>query len=221
MPGYGELKYAQSRSPGGGDIRYGTISVTPSGKYYISLTCSFYPRQKQKTGAAVGVDLGIEEFAVTSDGDNFPNEHAYSRELKRLRHLQRALSRKLEAAKDALPGTTKGSNLKKNRLKIAKLHEKIANQMRDSVEKATTKLVEQYDVICIENIDVSKLKENKDYSRPMMDVIFYEFRHELEYKTEWYGKKLIVVGNPVELPHPATVEGAKHLLKQGLKQLNR
>lgn len=220
VPGYGDIKYAESRPPKG-NIRFGTISVTPTGKFYISLTCSFFPREKQKTGAAVGVDLGIKEFAVTSDGDNFPNEHAYSRELKKLRRLQRALSRKLEAGQDALPGTVKGSNLTENRLRIARLHEKIKNQMHDSVEKATTKLVEQYDIICIENIDVSEIKENRDYSRQMMDVLFYEFRRELEYKAMWYGKKVVPVGELAIKPHPATVEGAKRLLEQGLKKLNR
>lgn len=218
--GYGNLKFAESRPPAE-NIRFGTISVTPSGKYYISLTCAFNPGRKPKTGAAVGVDLGIEEFAVTSDGENFPNEHAYSRELEKLGRLQQALSRKLEAAKDALPGTTKGSNIRKNRLRIARLHEKIKNQIHDSVNKATTKLVEQYDVICIEHIDVSELKENRDYSRQMMDVIFYEFRRQLEYKAEWYGKAVEVVETSRSQPHPATVKGAKLLLEMGLEQRNR
>lgn len=223
VPGYGNIKYVESRPPES-NIRFGTISVTPSGKFYISLTCAFYPKAKKMTGAAVGVDLGIEEFAITSDGENFPNEHAYSKELKRLKRLNRAYSRKLEAAKNAAPGTAKGSNLTENRLRIARLFEHVKNQMRDSIQKATTKLVEQYDIIFIEDIDVSKIRENRDYSRQMMDVLFYEFRRELDYKAKWYGKKLHVVQNedgPAVLPHPATVEGAKRLLEEGLKQLNR
>lgn len=225
VPDYGVFKCALSRPPKG-TILSGTISMTPSDEFYISLTCKFNPKEKQKTGAVVGIDLGVEEFAVTSDGDRFPNEHMYSRELKRLRRLQRALSRKLEAGKgaDARPNEFKGHNITKNRLKIARIYEQIKNQMRDSIQKATTQLVERYDIICIENIDVSQIRGNKDYSKQMMDVLFYEFRRELEYKASWYGKTLVVVtgedGASTE-PHSASVEGARHLLEEGLKILNQ
>ena len=111
-----------------------TVSQEASGKYYVSLCCTDVDiKPLPKTGAAVGIDLGIKDLAITSDGVKYDNLHSYRRNLKKLARLQRQLSRK-----------SKGScNREKARVKIARLHEHIANQRNDAIHKMTTQLVEQ------------------------------------------------------------------------------
>lgn len=213
-----------------------TISMAASGNYYISLGCATPMKKWRETGAVVGVDLGVgENFAVTSDGDTVPRffagrgkkdghanagghdrelQERHLREWKRVMRLQKALFRKDKT----------GHNYAKNRIEFARLHERIRHQMHDIIQKETTRLVENYDVICIENIDTSKIRENKSYSKQMLDSLFFEFRRELEYKTPWYGKTLIIVsadGAPSLTPRSASEESAKALLAAGLKALEK
>lgn len=167
-----------------GKILSATVSQTPSGKYYVSLCCKDVEIQPMKpSGAVVGVDLGIKDLAITSDGQKFPNnKYTYAAEEK-LRKLQRQLSRK-----------TKGSNRwNKQRLKVARLQERVANQRRDAMQKLTTELVRNYDLICIEDLNASGMMKNHHLARAVADASFCEFRRELEYKADWYGRKIQVI----------------------------
>ena len=169
-----------------GKIKKATISKTPTGTYYVSLTVDTTDvKPLEKTKQNVGVDLGIVDFATLSSGIKIANNHFTERQLKKLEKAQRKLSRK----------SIGSSNWEKAKLEVAKIHEKIVNQRKDFLNKISYNLVKQYDIICIEDLDVSAMKETDSNTRNMRvsDVSWYEFRRQLTYKCEWYGKTLSVI----------------------------
>ena len=183
LPKLGLVRCAISKEVKG-RILNATVSQAPSGKYYVSICCADVDiEQLPKTGAVVGVDLGLKDLAITSDGVKYPNNRYTYESEKRLARLQRELSRK-----------TKGSNRwEKQRIKVARLQEHIANQRRDNMQKLTTELIRNYDVICIEDLNADGMKRNHHLAKAVSDASFYEFRRELEYKAKWYGKQISVV----------------------------
>ena len=184
LPKLGLLKCSVSKEVRG-RILSATVSQKPSGKYFVSICCTDIEIDKlPKTGAIVGVDLGIKDFVVTSDGLRYPNNKYTYRSEKKLSKLQRRLSRK---SKDS-------NNYEKARIKVARCYEHIANQRSDYIQKLTTELVRNYDVICIEDLNVAGMLKNHNIARSVADASFFEFRRELEYKSAWYGKRLSVIG---------------------------
>ena len=183
LPKLGLVKCRVSR-PIEGRILSATVSQTPSGKYFVSVLCTEVERPPlPSTGTVVGVDLGLHDLAVTSDGVKYENPKSYAKAQKRLARLQRQLSRK-----------TKGShNREKARIKVARLAERIANQRNDAIHKLTTELVRKHDVICIEALAPSNMLKNHKLAKSLADASFGELRRQLEYKTKWYGKYLSVV----------------------------
>ena len=168
-----------------GEILSATVRLTPSGKYFVSVCCKNVEIQPlPNTGAVVGIDLGIKDLAITSDNIKYDNQRTYVKNQKRLAKLQRQLSRKARGS----------NNRSKAKRKVAKLHEKIVNQRNDTLHKMTTQLVRNYDVICIENLAVKNLARNHKLAKHIMDAAWGEVRRQLEYKTQWYGKELVVVG---------------------------
>lgn len=167
-----------------GRILSATVSRNPAGKYFVSLCCTDVDIQPLPvTGAVVGVDLGVKDLAITSDGTKYPNNKYTYKAEKQLIRLQRSLSRK-----------TKGSNnCNKARIKVARLHEKIANQRKDNLHKLTTELVGKYDVICIENLNAKGMMKNHHLAKSIADVSFGELRRQLEYKAKWNGKVVSVI----------------------------
>ena len=167
-----------------GRILSATVSQNPSGKYFVALCCTdIQIEHLPATGAMVGIDLGLKDLAITSDGEKFDNPRTYVRNQKKLAKLQRQLSRK-----------TKGSKRReKARLRVARLHEKIANQRTDVIHKMTTTLVKENDVICIENLSVKNMVKNHKLAKSIMDASWGEVRRQLSYKVLWYGKELIIV----------------------------
>ena len=183
LPKLGMVKTRTKLMPQG-RILNATISQEPSGKYYVSLCCTEVEIPKlEKTGKEIGIDLGIKSFAVTSSGDSIPNPKYLQKSINKLARLQRELSRK----------TRGGSNWNKARIKLARLQEHIANQRMDFLQKLSTKMIRENDVICIEDLQVKNMIRNHKLARNIADVSWSEFIRQLQYKAEWYGNTIIKV----------------------------
>ena len=185
LPKLGLVKIRDKQIPQG-RILNATISQEPNGHYYCSLCCTDVEfEQLPKTNKNVGIDLGICDFAILSNGNKIENPRFYEQSEKKLLKLQRELSRK-----------TIGSNRwNKARTKVAKLQKHIYNQRKDFLQKLSTTIINNYDVICIEDLDVKSMKETDSTIRNKRvgDVSWSEFRRMLTYKCEWYGKTLSVI----------------------------
>lgn len=173
-----------------GLIKSATVKQLPSGKYFVSILvedCKDYQTKKQIEHVnAVGIDLGIKDFAILSDGTKIENPKFLRTKEQRLKVLQKRLSQK-----------QKGSNNRnKQRIKVAKLHEKISNERNDFLQKLTTTLVKesQFDTFCLENLNVSGMMKNHKLAKSISEVSWYQFTEMLKYKCEWYGKNLVQIG---------------------------
>lgn len=169
--------------PKNGKIKSATISKNPSGKYYISILVEQEIKELPKNEFAVGIDLGLTDFAITSDGVKYSNPRYLRKSLKKLAKEQRKLSRKKNGSK----------NKNKQRIKVAKLYEKITNQRKDFLHKLSSELINENQVICLEDLQVKKIRQNKFLSQSVSDVGWYEFRRQLEYKAKWYGREISFV----------------------------
>jgi len=168
-----------------GRILNATISQNPSGKYFVSVCCTDVNiPQYSPTGAVAGIDLGIKEFAITSDGVHIENNKFLKKSEKKLAKLQKQLSRK----------TIGSNNRNKARIKVARCHEKIVNQRKDFTNKLSTQLIKDYDVICLETLKVKNMVKNHKLAKAISDVSWSEFVRQLQYKADWYGKVIQKIG---------------------------
>jgi putative transposase len=187
LPKYGDVKFHNSREFVG-EVKQATVSRTTTGRYFISILVDNkkeLPVKKEiKESTTIGIDLGLKHFAIFSNGIKVENPKFLVSNLKRLRVEQRSLSRK-----------KKGSNKREDqKLVVAKLHEKITNQRKDFLHKLSTQIVNEYDSIAIENLNVSGMIKNKNLAKHIADVSWGTFESFLKYKAEWYGKNILQIG---------------------------
>ena len=186
LPKLGKVKCRVSKQVRG-RILNATISQAPSGKYFVSVCYTDVEiTPYKKTGAMVGLDMGLKEFAITSDGKKYENRKYSTKAARRLARLQRRLSRKPKDSK----------RREKARIAVARQHEKVANKRADYIHKLTTQIVRDYDVIAIEDLKVQEMEQAAKYRRlrkAIGDTALYEVRRQLEYKSAWYGKKVVKV----------------------------
>ena len=169
-----------------GIVKTTTISRTPTNKYFVSFvieTKKDFPEKKTPSNI-VGLDLGIKFFIVTSDGEKFDNPKYLRNSLDKLKWLKRRLSKK-----------EMGSNRRNRfRLRIARQHEKIANQRKDFLHKISDVITKQYDTICIENLQVANMVKNHKLALSISDCGWGMFEQFLKYKAEWRGCNIIQIG---------------------------
>lgn len=176
-----------------GAIRSATVSKSPTGKYYVSVLVETGQDAPAKARisreTAVGVDVGLKHFATLSDGSKIDNPKFLFHSLSRLKVEQRTMNRRF---KKGAKEQTKG--YQKQRLVVAKLHEKVANQRKDFLHKTSTAIVKQYDTVVLEDLNIKGMVQNRHLSRAISDVGWGTFEGFIRYKCEWQGKNFEQIG---------------------------
>ncbi len=169
--------------PTKGIIKSATISVTPTGKYFVSILCDtkeeLPTKAPIKESTTIGVDLGIKDFCITSEGEVFENPKYLRKAQSKLKYVQRKYSK------------YKGKRTKK---KLAKLHEDVVNKRKDFLHKVSTKLISENQTIAIETLAVKNMVKNHNLAQAISDVSWSTFVTMLEYKADWYGKNILRIG---------------------------
>ena len=206
LPKLGSIKTSKTNQLTNCKIKRYTVSLEPTGRYYLSLIVDDPNIQPlEPTGAVVGIDMGVSDLAITSDGYKYPKfeagryeQQATKAQSKFSKRKQRALVRVRQwnhNHKDTKIELDDYSNWQRARQQKARYQAKIANKRKDYLHKITTELVKSYDVIVIEDLKTKNLLKNHHLAKSITNNSWYLFREMLEYKCEWYGKQLVVVSS--------------------------
>ncbi len=168
-----------------GDIKSITVSKTTDGKYYISLLVEEETKSINLMDNAIGLDLGIKDLIVDSNGNKYKNHKYLSKSQKKLAKEQRKLSHMEKGS----------SNRNKQRIKVARIHRYINNQRNDYLHKLSKKIIDENQIICIEDLKVKDMEQNHKLARSIVDASWARFVSMLIYKASWYGNKIIKVPN--------------------------
>jgi putative transposase len=193
-----------------GLIKSATVSKSPSGKYYVSLLVETIVSELPKTGLRIGIDLGLTDFIVLSDGCRVANPKFLSRLQGKLTREQKILARRREVAQAQQRKLSDSRNYQKQKVKVAKVYEKITNSRKDFLHKLSYKIIKNHDVIAIEDLNVKGMVKNKKLSKAISDSSWSTFTTMLAYKAEWYGKTLVKIDR--WYPSSKTCSGCGHLL---------
>ncbi len=166
-----------------GEILFATITKSTTGKYYVSITCEVNHKPFDKTGSKVGIDTGIKDLAILSDGKTYKNIKVLKTKLKKLKYQQRQLSKK-----------QKGTNSRqKQKIKLSLTHEKITNIRKDYLHKISTEIVKNHDIISVEDLSVKNMMKNHKLAQSLSDVSLGMFYIMLEYKSKWNDKSFVKI----------------------------
>lgn len=202
LPKLGYVKIKQSMDVG--HINNVTIERTATNKYFVVLNVDFEPQPITNRGCSIGIDVGIKEFYTDSNNRKVHNPKFLEKSMKKLIRAQRKLSRKKLGS----------NNRNKQRIKLARIYEKITNQRNDFLQKQSTMLIRENQTICIEDLNVKGMMRNHKLAQSIASVSWYKFFTMLKYKGEWYGNKIIGVPTMYHSSQTCSCCGYKnHLVK--------
>nr|DAY42072.1 MAG TPA: endonuclease [Caudoviricetes sp.] len=178
-------KYAEYLQKNKANIRQATLSKLPCGEYYLSILVDgdLTHNGVQNTDSCIGIDLGVKDFVITSEGEVFNNLHFKKNENNKLKRLQRQLSRKVKGS----------NNQNKTRIKLAKVYKKINDKKQYYLHQVSNSLINENQVICMENLNVKGMMKNHKLAESISEMNFGEFKRILEYKARWYNRKILFV----------------------------
>ena len=192
LPKLGTVRFAKSREVEGKIIK-ATIRRNPTGKYFISIVAEVDIQPFPSTYSAIGIDMGLKDFVVTSCGERFPHIQSFRRLEERLAKAQKILARRKERALKSNTPLLGAKNYQKQKMKVAKIHEKIANVRHDYLHKISTYLVKNHDIIGMESLQIKNMVKNHHLAKSIHDASWSKFKDLITYKTEWYGKQKVEV----------------------------
>ncbi len=180
-----------------GQIKSATISQVPSGKYFVSILVETEHIPMESTGCMIGIDLGVKDLLITSDGEKFDNIRTTKKYEDKLAKEQRKLSRKIKGSK----------NRNKQRIKVARIHEKIHNIRIDNLHKISYKLISENQVIVSEDLSVSNMVKNRNLAKAISDCGWYELTRQISCKSDWNNRQYIKIGRFTKSSQPCNICG--------------